>query len=31
MFIKRDKKADCIIAGFVVGDQREKNIMANLM
>lgn len=24
MFIKRDKKDDCIIAGFVVGDQKTK-------
>lgn len=24
MFIKRQKKDDCIIAGYVVGDQREK-------
>lgn len=24
MFIKRDKKDDCIIAGYVVGDQRVK-------
>ena len=24
MFIKRDKKDDCLIAGFVVGDQKNK-------
>ena len=24
MFIKRDKKNDCLIAGYVVGDQKEK-------
>lgn len=25
MFIKRDKKNDCLIAGYVVGDQKEKD------
>ena len=24
MFIKREKKDDCLIAGFVVGDQKDK-------
>ena len=24
MFIKRDGKDDCLIAGFVVGDQKNK-------
>lgn len=25
MFIKRDKKDDCLIAGYVVGDQKSKD------
>ena len=24
MFIKREKKEDCLIAGFVIGDQKQK-------